>query len=421
MVYVLNVNGQPLMPTNRYGKIRRLLKSKRAKVINRCPFTIQLLYETDNYTQPVSIGMDAGSKTIGVVATTETKVLYAAEVSPRNNIVNLLSTRREQRSARRNRKTRYRAPRFNNRVCSKHKGWLAPSVENKINTHIKAISAIIKILPVSEIHIETAEFDTQRLKALEEGKPLPIGEDYQLGELYDQYNVRQYVLFRDHYTCQCCKGKSKDKRLHVHHIESRKTGSESPRNKITLCETCHDQYHQGLIKLPDSIKKSASYRDAAFMGIMRKTFISRLKDLYPDLVIKETYGYITKYHRERLNIEKSHINDAIMISKNFLAQLNGEYFVIKPKRKHNRQIHKCTIGKGGVKKLNQTPKYVFGFQLFDKVKYNNQECFIFARRSSGYFDLRRLDGTIIGHSVSYKKIKLLEKRKYNLIERVVKV
>ncbi|MGN0005361.1 MAG: HNH endonuclease, partial [Candidatus Gastranaerophilaceae bacterium] len=59
--------------------------------------------------------------------------------------------------------------------------------------------------------------------------------------------------------------------------------------------------------------------------------------------------------------------------------------------------------------------------LFDKVKYNSQECFIFARRSSGYFDLRRLNGTVISRAVSYKKIKLLEKRKYNLIERVVKV
>ena len=110
------------MPTMRYGKVRRLLKSKQAKVVKRCPFTIQLMYESTTHTQVVSLGIDAGSKTIGVSATTEATVLYEAEVTLRNDIVELLSTRRQNRRTRRNRKTRYRQARFDNRTHSKHQG-----------------------------------------------------------------------------------------------------------------------------------------------------------------------------------------------------------------------------------------------------------------------------------------------------------
>ena len=130
-------------------------------------------FMSTNEIQPVSLGVDAGSKHIGLAATTEKKVVYQEELIPRNDVVKLLSARRTLRRSRRSRKTRYRKPRFNNRVHSKHKGWLAPSVEVKIQEHITAIKNVCKILPVSEIHVETAEFDLQRLKAIEEGKSFP--------------------------------------------------------------------------------------------------------------------------------------------------------------------------------------------------------------------------------------------------------
>ena len=126
MVYVLNQNGQPLMPTSNHAKVRILLKSGKAKVVRRCPFTIQLQYSSTNYTQEISLGIDAGSKHIGVSATIESKVLYEADVELRNDIVDLLSTRRQNRRTRRSHKTRYRKPRFNNRVSTKKDGWLAP-------------------------------------------------------------------------------------------------------------------------------------------------------------------------------------------------------------------------------------------------------------------------------------------------------
>lgn len=420
MVYVLNQNGQPLMPTSRCGKIKHLLRNKQAKVIKRCPFTVQLLYDTTNYTQPVTLGVDAGSKTIGLSVTTEKEELFAAEVKPRNDIVDLLSSRLQFRRSRRNRTTRYREPRFDNRVSSKNKGWLAPSVENKINTHIKVIVNITKILPITKVVVETAEFDLQRLKAMENGVPLPVGTDYQLGEMYDQYNTRQYVFFRDGYTCQYCHGKYQDKKLHAHHIESRKVGGNAPDNLITLCKTCHKLYHLGKIKLPDKIKRSKSYRDATFMGIMRKTLVNRLRKTLA-IPVHETYGYITKYNREKYNIEKTHMADALCITGNCTAKPVNETFLIVPKRRHNRQIHKCTILKGGVRKLNQSPKYVKGFQLFDKVKNQNEECFIFGRRASGSFDVRKLNGTKISAGVSYKKLVLLERRTTLLVERSARV
>ncbi len=234
MVYVLNKDGQPIMPTQNHAKVRVLLKNNKARVINRCPFTIQLLYECDNQTQPVSLGIDAGSKHIGISATTESKVLYEADVELRNDIVELLSTRREARRARRNRKTRYRKPRFNNRVSSKKKGWLAPSIKQKIQSHLTVVDKVNKILPVSKTTVEVASFDIQKIK-----NPDVEGTDYQRGEQLGFWNIREYVLFRDGHVCQCCKGKSKDKILNVHHIESRKVGGDAPNNLITLCETCH--------------------------------------------------------------------------------------------------------------------------------------------------------------------------------------
>ena len=115
MVYVLDINGNPLMPTTRYGHVRRLLRDGKAKVVSTSPFTIQLTYESTKITQDINLGVDAGSKIIGLSATTKDKLLYEAQVELRNDIVDLISTKRETRRSRRNRKTRYRAPRFDNR------------------------------------------------------------------------------------------------------------------------------------------------------------------------------------------------------------------------------------------------------------------------------------------------------------------
>lgn len=428
MVYVLNTDGQPLMPTNRYGKVRHLLKDGKAKVVKRCPFTIQLLYESDNQTQPVSLGIDAGSKHIGISATTESKVLYEADVELRNDIVDLLSTRREARRTRRNRKTRYRKPRFNNRVSTKKQGWLAPSIKQKIQSHLTVVDKVNKILPVSKTTVEVASFDIQKIK-----NPDVEGTDYQKGEQLGFWNIREYVLFRDGHVCQCCKGKSKDKILNVHHIESRKIGGDAPNNLITLCETCHRGYHNGRVKLPKEIKRGMKFKDATFMGIMRWAFYNALKEQYPDVSL--TYGYITKNVRieNGLSVKETehgsgkksyllnHVIDARCISGNPKAESDGVVYYQKKVRCHNRQIHKQKILKGGIRKRNQAEYLVKGFRLFDKVLWQNKECFVFGRRATGRMDLRLLDGTHLNASVGYKNIRLLEPRGRYLTERRIAI
>lgn len=416
-VYVLDKHREPLMPCSP-GKARVLLKQQKACVVKRTPFTIKLLHGSAGYKQPITLGVDAGSKHVGLSASTEKRELYSEEFTPRNDVVNLLSTRRELRRSRRYRKTRYRAPRFNNRVHSKHKGWLAPSVEVKIQEHITVIKRICRILPVTLVRVETAEFDTQRLKAMLAGKPLPIGSDYQLGEMYDEYNVRQYVLKRDNYTCQCCGDHitaKKAVKLHVHHLESRKVGGNAPSNLITLCATCHDNLHKWKITL-DGKKRGKTLRDAAFMSIMRNTLLERLHNEL-NIPVQNTYGYITKLLREQNDIKKSHINDARCIGKHPLAEPCSVCYRTKAIRHHNRQIHKAKILKGGIRKANQAPYITEGFRLWDKVLYNGQECFISGRRSSGYFALRKLDGTTITNSISFKKLQLLEPATNYLTER----
>ena len=410
MVYVISRDGKPLMPTTRYDKVRRLLRDKKAKVVKREPFTIKLLYKTEEeIVQPISLGVDAGSKMIGLSATTEKKEFFKAEYELRNDISNKLTSKREARRTRRNR-LRYRQPRFNNRVSTKKKGWLAPSVEHKINSHLKIVEDLHKIMPISNIVVEVASFDVQKIK-----NPDIKGKEYQEGEQLGFWNTREYVLFRDNHTCQHCKGKSKDPILNVHHIIGRKDGgSNAPSNLITLCETCHHDYHQGKIEL--KVKKAPSFKDSAFMGIMRWAFFNKLKKTYPSVSL--TYGYITKNKRIELGLAKTHYNDAYCIANNLKAKRLNNYYYYKKVRCHNRQIHKKNILKGGRLKSNQAPYLVKGFRLFDRVKYQNKEYFIFGRRQSGGFDIRDLSGNKVNKgSISYKKLKLIAPRKTILIER----
>lgn len=408
MVYVISKQGYSLMPTERFGKVRRLLKDSLAHIVCRIPFTIQLDYDTTDFVQPISLGIDAGSKHIGISATTNKRELYAADVELRSDIVDKLSIRREQRRNRRNR-LRYRKARFNNRVSSKKTGWLAPSIEHKIQTHLTVVEKIHKILPISNIVVETASFDIQKIK-----NPSVSGEEYQQGEMLDFWNVREYVLFRDNHTCQHCKGKSKDPILNVHHIESRKTGGNAPNNLITLCETCHRAYHRGQIDL--KVKRGESFRDAAFMGIMRWVFYERLKRLYPN--VSMTFGYITKNTRIANGLPKDHYVDARCISGNPKAIPLGYLYYQKKVRCQNRQIHRANILKGGRKKPNQAPFLVRGFRLFDLVEYQKDMYYIFGRRLRGDFDIRKLNGTKANKgSVNYKYLRLIETRKTILTER----
>jgi RRXRR protein/HNH endonuclease len=405
-VYMLNCHGQPLMPCQP-RKARLLLREGKAKVVRMVPFTLQLLYGSSGYKQEVSLGIDAGTQHIGVSATTEQMVLFEAEVQPRTDIGELLATRSQFRRARRNRKTRYRKCRFLNR--KKRSGWLAPSVQHKVEAHLKTIRLVHKLLPVSRTTIEVAQFDIQKIR-----NPEIEGKDYQHGPQLGFWNVRECVLARDRHGCQWCQGKSKDPILTVHHIESRKTGGDSPDNLITLCETCHDLIHR-THQEHKLERKSQDFRDATQMGIIRWAIYEQSKALFPNVHL--TYGYITKHTRITHELEKSHLIDARCISGNSKASSDSTWHLIKMVRRNNRQLHKATIRKGGKRQRKTAPKYVHGFRLFDCVNYQGKCCFVFGRRSTGYFDLRTLDGTRVSVSASYKKLTIVQKASALLVER----
>lgn len=407
MIYVRSKEGKALMPSERGGRIGYLLRHGKAHVVSRVPFVVQLDYESTTYTQDVSLGIDAGSKHIGVSASSERKELLAAQVELRSDVVNLLSTRRELRQTRRNRKTRYREQRFYNR--KKKDGWLTPSVEQKVESHLKVIRLVHKLLPITKTTIEVAQFDAQKIKNTD-----IKGNEYQQGEQMGFWNVREYVLARDGHKCVHCKGKSRDPILNVHHLESRKIGGNSPSNLVTLCETCHKAYHRGEFEL--KIKRGTTLRDAAVMNIMRWAVYEQAKEEFRNVHL--TYGYVTKHTRIENGITKTHAADAFCIAKNVHAIRLGTFFMCRCVPRHTRALHVANPKKGGIRR-SCIASHKIGksrFQRFDMVRWKGKECFIFGS-TKGRPVLRDIKGIKMheNNSVNIKTISFLKRLRKNII------
>ncbi len=327
MVYVLNKDKTPLMPTKRYGHIKRMFKDGRAKVVNRKPFTIQLTYESTNHTQDITLGVDPGYLIVGFSAITDKQELIAGELRTLKGMSERLKERRMYRTQRRSR-LRYRKPRFDNRRIPK--GWLAPSIDHKLQTHSRLVNDIKKILPITKTVIEVAAFDIQKIK-----NPDIKGKEYQQGEQLDFWNVREYILHRDNHKCQNpdCKNKAKDVILEVHHIGYWKGDrSDRPANLITLSK-CHDpKNHKEAGFLFDWKPKLKSFKDAAFMTTVRWRLVNELGCQY-------TYGYITKNLRIKRGIGKSHSNDAFVIAGG-TNQIRHEPYKVEQIRRNNRSLTK---------------------------------------------------------------------------------
>ena len=408
LVYVLKQNGQPFMPTERFGKVRRLLKEGKAKVVRREPFTIKLLYEPEtDVVQECYCGVDTGSKHIGVAVVGNDRVLYQSQTELRDDIKKKMDAKRSSRRSRRNRKTRYRKPRFLNRRNSIKKDRLPPSVRHKVQTHIDEIEFCKKILPISNLVLEVSQFDTALMK-----NPSLINEKvkhwgYQKGFNYSYSSRRSAILHRDNYTCQCC-GK-KNCRLEVHHIKFKSNGgTDDEENLITLCKECHDGVHAGTIVLNKKPKKSKNLKYATHMSIIR----SRLLKEYPDAI--ETFGFVTAENRHRLNLLKDHYIDACVIASGGFEF--NELDVIYRKRRVPVQDRILTKGVHGEKRM-PTGK-IFDFKKFDKVEYLGETCFIKGRRSSGFFVLMDIDNNSIDFrdrrgkpNPSYKSIKRINTRR----------
>lgn len=405
VVYVLDMNGQPLMPTVRFGKVRRLLRDKKAKVVKCCPFTIRLLYEPETkVVQDIILGVDTGSKYVGVACVGNDKVLYQSQVELRDDIKKKMDSRRTCRRSRRNRKTRYRKPRFLNRRNSIKKDRYCPTIVSKCHGHEREIEFCKKILPIKCTILETGKFDTQLMEKpwLQEHKWA-----YQRGVNYGYANAREHALVRDNYTCQCC-GKN-NCRVETHHIIFRsKNGSNDLENYITLCEDCHKAVHLGEIELKLKGKHKSNLRYATQMSVIRGMLLKK----YPDAI--ETFGYVTKANRENLGLQKEHYVDACVIASGGLDFEQSDVLYMK-KCVSKQDRHLCK-GIRGEKKL-PTGK-IFGFKKFDRVKYMGVICFVKGRRVSGAFVLMDIDNISVNfrsrgekQNPSYKSIKRLNTRK----------
>ena len=380
-VYVKNKKGEPLMPCCE-RTARLLLRDKKARVVHRTPFTIELLYGASGYRQQVVAGMDTGSSVVGCAATANGRVVYQAEVMLRNDISKKMTTRLMYRRTRRSRHTRYRQPRFCNRSASTRKGRLPPSLMSKINSHLREIGFVNSILPVSLWKLELASFDIHKIS-----HPDVTGTGYQSGPLKDFYNVKQYVLNRDGYQCQAGQKTNHSRILHVHHKQFRSQGgSYAPENLVTLCETCHDGLHAARFVLSTKAKRSKTTH-ATHMGIIK----SRLSQC--GLPHQATFGYETKFKREQvLKWSKTHANDAVAICLED-GELVAAAATMLLKQHMAKGDYKQTSGKHG--QLTVPTGKLFGLRKGDKVATSRGVGFVKGKRSTGYFTIGDLDGNIL--------------------------
>lgn len=326
MVYVVSKEGSPLMPTKRHGKVKHLLRQGRAKVVQVKPFTIQLTYESDTYVQPCKLGVDSGYQNVGVSVISKNIELFSATITLLLNMVKRLKERRMYRNQRRAR-LRYRKPLFDNR--KRNDGWLAPSIQHKLDSHVRIIDFIKSILPITETVIEVASFDVQKIKS-----PDIEGKKYQEGEKLGFWNLREYILHRDNHTCQNPDCKSKADGLQIHHIGYWKSDdSDRPGNLATLCVDCHVPANHSKGKfLYGWEPKLKGFNPETFMSIVRWRLVNLLG-------CQHTYGYITKDTRIKLKLDKSHVNDAFVIAGG-TTEKRVTPLEFKQNRRNNRSLEK---------------------------------------------------------------------------------
>lgn len=336
-MYVISIDGKALMPTSN-AKARILLKNNKAKIKELKPFTIQLIYKTETeYTQEITLGIDSGYNNVGFSAITNNKELIVGELKLLRGMKERLLEKARYRRMRRSR-LRYRKPRWNNRTKSKPKGWLAPSLQHKLDSHIKFIDYLYSILPITKCIVEVANFHIQKMN-----NDSISGVEYQQGDMMGFWNLREYILHRDNHKCQNpnCKNKDKEQILEIHHIEYKSLGGvDNKNNLITLCTKCHTSpnHKQGrfLWDWCQNGKKVRGFKDATFMSMIRWRLINELKSKYDNVNV--TYGYITKNHRIKNKIEKTHYNDAFAIAKGINQVRSNKIHEVKQSRRNNRSL-----------------------------------------------------------------------------------
>ena len=384
---VLNMRNEPLMPTAP-GKARKLLRQNKARVISSNPFTIQLLYATGETKQPVKLGIDSGYKRTGFSVITKKRELISGEAAIRTDIPKLNQEKSMYRRGRRN-KLWYRQPRFTNRG-NKKEGWFAPSINHKLQAHVKLIEKLKRILPITETVIEVASFDTHKMQ-----NPEISGIEYQQDELQG-YEIREYLLEKFHRTCVYC-GKT-NMPLEIEHLTPRSRGGTATVNNLAIsCHECNQKKNNLTAEefgYPEVRKKAlATLRDAAFMNTVRWKLTHLTGSAH-------TFGYITKKNRITLGLDKSHTNDAFVIAGG-TNQVRASQYEISQRRRNNRSLQ---VNRKGFMPSIRRKRYTF--QPGDIVVHSHERFSVIGVHSYGKSMI--IKGGEKKMDINTKKVKLVK-------------
>lgn len=373
-VLVLDTNKQALMPCHP-ARARKLLSAGKAAVYRRYPFTIILKDAVvEPAVQAVELKVDPGSKTTGLAMVAEFKrgrrVLWAANLEHRGRVIKQnLAKRRNSRRSRRNRKARYRQPRFDNRI--RPQGWLAPSLRSRVDNVFNWSRKLTGLVPVTSIVVETVRFDTHKLV-----NPEVSGVLYQQGELQG-YEVREYLLEKWGRRCAYCDVENVP--LEVEHIIAKSRGGSDRVSNLTLsCNQCNREksnrdVREFLADKPDKLKAilvqaKQPLGDAAAINSIRYAIGNQLKTL--SLPVTFWSGGRTKHNRVRQGYEKDHWIDAACVGEtgenvHIPAQLKPQG--IKAMGRGSRQM--CRMDRYGFPRTGpKSAKRIHGFQTGDMVK-----------------------------------------------------
>jgi 5-methylcytosine-specific restriction endonuclease McrA len=418
-VFVVDTNKQALDPVLP-GYARRLLKSGKAAIWRRFPFTIILKSAAPQPpVEPLRVKIDPGGKTTGIAVLNDAsgEVVFATELSHRGHqISEALDTRQAIRRSRRNRKTRYRKPRFDNRR-NKAEGWLPPSLASRINNVLTLVRRLSQICPIRGASLELVKFDMQQMD-----NPEISGVEYQQGTLAG-YEVREYLLEKWERQCAYCG--AKDVPLEVEHINPRSQSRDDRVCNLTLaCYPCNEK--KGTRDIGDFLKHKpellqkilaqakASLKDAAAVNTTRWALYRRLQEL--GLPVECGSGGLTKYNRTVRGLPKAHWIDAACVGKSTPEHLQAEGvcpLLIKATGRGSRQY--CRMDKYGFPRTGpKAEKSVKGFQTGDMVKAvvtsgKKSGTYVgrVAVRASGSFNITTKNGTVQG--ISYRACTVLHR------------
>ncbi|WP_048895068.1 RNA-guided endonuclease IscB [Limnospira indica] len=365
-IFVLDTNRKPLTPC-KPGMARSLLKAGKASVFRRYPFTIILNKEVDANPEPLELKLDPGSKVTGIALKQGNHIIFAAELQHRGQqIKEALLSRRQLRRSRRNRKTRYRPARFLNRT--RPEGWLAPSLQHRVDTLMTWVHRFRRLAPVGRITQELVRFDLQLME-----NPEISGVEYQQGELQG-YEIREYLLEKWGRTCAYCG--AQNVLLEVEHIQPRSKGGSDRVSNLTLaCHSCNQAKGNGDIRdflsgQPDVLSRllrqaKSPLKDAAAVNSTRWALFKALKAT--GLPVTTGTGGQTKFNRLRLNLPKAHWLDAACVGPvESLEVLTSKPLLILAKGHGTRQM--CGTNKYGFPNRHRSRRQIHkGFQTGDMV------------------------------------------------------